>query len=79
MGLIDPQLATGWHIVPPGQSRAQTLSLILTNAVTHNERGELILIGGTCWYPDYERESCATTLFKRGHLVLKKGNWLDAS
>jgi hypothetical protein len=77
--LTDPQLATGWYIIPLGQIRAQTLSLILTNAVTYNERGDLIHVGETYWYPDYERESYVTTLFKRGHLVLKKGNWRDAS
>ena len=75
--LIDSQLAHGWHIVPPEQIRAQTLSLILTDSVTYDLSGEITHIGAVYWYPGYEHETYATTLFKNGQLVLEKAAWTD--
>jgi hypothetical protein len=75
MELIDSQLASGWYVVPPTQIRARTLSLVLTNSVTYDEHGDIIHIGEAYWYPNYDQESYATTLFKEGQLILKKANW----
>ncbi len=75
--LIDSQLANGWYIVPPEQIRAQTLSLILTDSVTYDLGGEITHIGAVYWYPAYEHETYATTLFKNGQLVLEKAAWTD--
>ncbi len=77
--LIDSQLANGWSVVPPQQIRAQTLSLILTDSVTYDQSGEITHIGAVYWYPAYEHETYATTLFKNGQLVLEKAAWTDTS
>jgi hypothetical protein len=75
--LIDLQLSNGWYVVPPEQIRAQTLSLILTHSVTYDQSGEITRIGAAYWYPAYEHETYATTLFKNGQLVLEKAAWID--
>ncbi len=74
MELIDYQLANGWYVVLPSQIRTQTQSLILSNAVTYDEYGNVVNIGAAYWYPNYRRESYTAALFKEGFVTFDQGN-----
>src|SRR5690349_10312818 len=75
--LIDHQLANGWYVVAADQLRMQTQSLILTNATTFDEFGNIIDVGDTYWYPGYRAEGYTPALFKQGYIVFERGNYAN--
>jgi hypothetical protein len=73
--LIDHQLAHGWYVIPPGQLRMQTQSLILTATAMYDEFGNIIDVGDTYWYPGYPAEGYTAALFNQGYIIFERGNY----
>jgi hypothetical protein len=75
--LIDQQLTQGWYVVQPGQIRTQTHSLLLTNAATYDESGNIVEVGDTYWCPKYQPEAYTAVLFEYGYITFERGNYVN--
>jgi len=72
--LIDHQLTHGWYVLSLSQVRARTLSWMLTQSMTYDERGNLMTTGDVYWYPQHEVERYTAVLLKQDYIIFEKGN-----